>query len=88
MSVLPHPLQWLALDCREVLQRNFHQNFTPGVAEQPMQDDQGQQRTLGEVWMDVWLREYDDWFASDNKYAVASQVTLAVLGDMPSSLFL
>ena len=53
MSVLPHPLQWLALDCREVLQRNFHQNFTPGVAEQPMQDDQGQQRTLGEVWMDV-----------------------------------
>ncbi|KAK9867289.1 hypothetical protein WJX84_001027 [Apatococcus fuscideae] len=63
---------------REVLQRNFHQNFTPGVAEQPMQDDQGQQRTLGEVWMDVWLREYDDWFASDNKYAVASQIQLCL----------
>lgn len=57
-----------------MVQRLFIDNFTPGVAQQPAQDDKGQQRPLGEIWMELLLQDFDDWFALADKQLFAAQV--------------
>ena len=61
--------------CRDVLQRSFIKQFSPGVASRPAQDKSGKKMTLGELWTAIWLQEFDDWFITDDKRLVAAQVS-------------
>ena len=55
-------------------QHLFLKLYAPGVADRPAQAQDGTESSMGDLWMQRWMPEYDQWFAIDDHKAMAAQV--------------
>ena len=66
--------------CRKLLEKSrktqhlFLKLYAPGVADKPARALDGHEGIMGDLWMERWMPEYSEWFAIDDRKAMAAQV--------------
>lgn len=56
-------------------QHLFLKLYAPGVADRPAQAEDGSESSMGDLWMQRWMPEYNEWFNIDNTKAMSAQAS-------------
>lgn len=56
-------------------QHLFLKLYAPGVADRPAKAEDGTESSMGDLWMQRWMPEYNEWFNIDNTKAMSAQAS-------------